>query len=197
LKNPYSNSDKLNIFLNLLKVKELNFIQKLKQGDEIAYQILYDKYYQWLCNYVFKLCENKKLSEDIVQDMLMKFYEKRRKITITGSLKNYLFTSCHNQFLQHLRKKKIKFDDLDTIKCEVIASSMNTQEYHQETKLKKLHQYIDELPPRCKEIFVKNKLEKTIYKDIAKDMDISVKTVENQMSKALKHLRKRANQFML
>jgi len=89
-------------------VIDLIFIQKLKQGDEIAYQILYDKYYQWLCNYVFKLCENKKLSEDIVQDMLMKFYENRLKITITGSLKNYLFTSCHNQFLQHLRKKKIK-----------------------------------------------------------------------------------------
>ncbi len=79
----------------------------------------------------------------------------------------------------------------------MIASAINIQENHKQTKLKKLHQYIDELPPRCKEIFVKNKLEKTIYKDIAEDMDISVKTVENQMSKALKHLRKRANQFML
>jgi RNA polymerase sigma-70 factor (ECF subfamily) len=181
----------------LLEVKDLIFIQKLKQGDEIAYQILYDKYYQWLCNYVFKLCENKKLSEDIVQDMLMKFYENRLKITITGSLKNYLFTSCHNQFLQHLRKNKIKFDDLDTIKSEVIASSMNTQENHKVTKLKKLHQYIDELPPRCKEIFIKNKLQKTIYKDIAEDMDISVKTVENQMSKAIKYLKNRADQFIL
>ena len=178
-------------------MKDSIFIQKLKKGDDVAYQMLYDKYYQWLCNYVFKLCENKKLSEDIVQDTLMKFYEKRSKITISSSLKNYLFTSCHNQFLQHLRKKKIKFDDLDTIKWEVIASSMNPQENHLEDNLKKLHQYIDELPPRCKEIFVKNKLEKTMYKDIAEDLNISIKTVENQMSKALKHLRKRANQFVL
>jgi RNA polymerase sigma-70 factor (ECF subfamily) len=74
---------------------------------------------------------------------------------------------------------------------------MNTQENHKVTKLKKLHQYIDELPPRCKEIFIKNKLQKTIYKDIAEDMDISVKTVENQMSKALKHLKNRADQFIL
>lgn len=174
-------------------MKETIFIQKLKQGDDTAYKILYKKYYQWLCNYVFKLCENKKLAEDIVQDMLMKFYVKRKKINIKTSLKNYLFASCHNQFLQHLRKKKIKYDDLDEIKWDVITSSMNPHENVKEDKLKQLHQLIDELPPRCKEIFIKSKLEETKYKDIAVEMDISVKTVENQMSKALKHLRKRAN----
>lgn len=58
-------------------MEESIFIKKLKQGDEIAYKILYTKYYQWLCNYIFKLCENKKISEDIVQDMLMNFYVKR------------------------------------------------------------------------------------------------------------------------
>jgi len=178
-------------------MKESILIQKLKQGDETAYQILYDKYYQWLCNYVFRLCENKKTSEDIVQDMLINFYEKRNKIDISNSLKNYLFTSCHNQFLQNLRKKKIKFDDLDSIKSEVIASSMNTQESNLKDNINKLHELIDELPPRCKETFIKNKLDETIYKDIAEDMDISVKTVENQMSKALRHLRKRANYFMI
>lgn len=169
------------------------FIKKLKKGDSAAYKILYEEYYQWLCNYVFKLCENKKLSEDLVQDMLIKFYVKRKKINITSSLKNYLFTSCHNQFLQHLRKKKIEYDYLDEIKWEAIASSMNPKEHPKEEKLKRLHQLIDELPPRCKEVFIKSKLEETKYKDIAAELDISVKTVENQMSKALKHLKKRAN----
>ena len=178
-------------------MKEDVLIQKLKNGDEIAYKMLYDKYYQCLCKYVFKLFENKKLSEDIVQDMLMKFYMKRRKINIKTSLKNYLFTSCHNQFLQHLRKKKIKFDDLDAIKWEVIACSVNPQEHIKENKLKQLHQLIDELPPRCKEIFLKSKLEQIKYKTIAEELNISIKTVENQMSKALKHLRKRANLFTL
>jgi len=177
----------------LLVMKESIFIQKLKQGDEIAYKILYTKYYQWLCNYIFKLCENKKISEDIVQDMLMNFYVKRQKIEVQTSLKNYLFTSCHNQFLQHLRKKKIKFDHLDEVKWEAIANSMNSQENHRENKLKKLHKLIDELPPRCRKIFIKSKLDKIKYKDIAEDMDISVKTVENQMSKALKYLRESAN----
>lgn len=168
------------------------FIKKLKHGDEVAYKMLYEKYYQWLCNYVFKLCENKKLSEDIVQDMFMKFYVKRKSINIKTSLKNYLFTSCHNEFLQHLRKKKIKFDDLDKIKWEVIANSMNPEENLKEEKVKQLHLLIDELPPRCKEIFLKCKLEQFKYKDIAEELDISVKTVENQMSKALKHLKKRS-----
>lgn len=178
-------------------MEERLFIEKLKQGNEIAYKILYDKYYEWLCNYIFKLCENKKLSEDIVQDMLMKFYLNRHKINITTSLKNYLFTACHNQFLQHLRKKKMKFDDLDAIKWEVLAVSANSQSEQQADQFKKLNALIDELPPRCKEIFLKNKFEKITYKDIAAELNISVKTVENQMSKALKHLRKRANTFTL
>lgn len=177
-------------------MQEYTFIQKLKNGDDVAYKILYEKYYQWLCKYVFKLCENRKLSEDIVQEMMIKFYVKRKKINIKSSLKNYLFTSCHNQFLEHLRKKKIKFDDLDAIKWEVIASSVNPQEHLKEDKLMKLHQLIDELPPRCKEIFLKSKLEQIKYKDIAAELDISIKTVENQMSKALKHLRKHANLFI-
>ena len=176
---------------------EDKLINKLKEGEDTAYQILYDTYYSWLCNYIFKLCQNRKISEDIVQESFLNLYLKRHKIEITSSLQNYLFRCCHNQFLQHLRKQKIKFDILDEMKWETIAESMDSSKQEKEDKLKQLHQLIDELPPRCKEIFVKNKLEKIKYKDIAAEMDISIKTVENQMSKALKHLRKHANLFLL
>lgn len=178
-------------------MKEQKLIKKLKKGDELAYKVLYDTYYSWLCNYIFKLCQNRKLSEDIVQDSLLNLYIKRKSINISSSLQHYLFRCCHNQFLQHLRKQKIKFDILDEIKWEAIAESMDTSKHQKEEKLRQLHQLIDELPPRCKEIFVKNKLEKIKYKDIATELDISVKTVENQMSKALHFLRSHANMFLL
>lgn len=172
-------------------------IKNLKNGDEYAYKILYENYYSWLCNYTFKFCQNRKLSEDIVQDTLFKIYKKRKKIDITSSLKNYLFRSCHNQFLEHLRKQKIKFDVLDEIKWEAIADSMDDSKAKKEEKLEKLHEFIDELPPRCKEIFVKHKLQKVKYKDIAIELGISVKTVENQMSKALHFLKNRANILLI
>lgn len=177
-------------------MNEKSFADKLKQGDEIAYKTLYNNYYEGLCSYVFKLCENKKLSEDIVQEMLLNFFKNRKKINISTSVKSYLFTSARNQFLQHLRKNKIKFDELDTLKWEVISRSANSEVEYNEENSQRLHQYIEELPPRCKEIFIKNKLEEIKYKDIAVELNISIKTVENQMSKALAYLRKRANTLL-
>ena len=169
-----------------------NFIKSLKSGDELAYKKLYDDYYVWLCNYIYKLSNNRKLSEDIVQDTFLKFYKKRKKISIHYNLKNYLFKASYHQFLQHLRKNKVKYDILDTIKWEAIADTYDEQEEVKYEKIDHIYKLIDELPPKCREVFIKSKLDKLKYKEIASDMEISVKTVENHISKALKFLRSKA-----
>jgi RNA polymerase sigma-70 factor (ECF subfamily) len=175
---------------------EKSLIKNLRKGKPKAYQYLFSEYYDWLCNYVFNLCNNRKLSEDIVQDALVNLWEKRERILITTSLKNYLFKTCHNQFLQHIRKEKIQFDSLDKIKWDIITEVAFEDDLY-EYKMKKLNKLIDQLPPRCKEIFIQNKLEKKKYKEIALEMGISIKTVENQMSKALHFLRANATMFLL
>lgn len=178
-------------------MKEKELLEKLRIGDATAYKYLFDEYYNWLCNYVYNLCNDRSLSEDIVQDAIVNFWNKRERLLVTVSLKNYLFRTCHNQFLQYIRTKKIEFDFLDTIRWESIAEIYTEDEKIKEDRLDKLKLLIDELPPRCKEIFVKNKLEKRKYKEIAFDMNISIKTVENQMSKALHFLKENASYFML
>ncbi|MFD2588904.1 RNA polymerase sigma factor [Croceitalea marina] len=170
-------------------------IEKLRKGKPTAYKYLFSEYYQWLCNYIYNLSGNRSLSEDIVQEALISFWEKRERIIITTSLKSYLFKTCHNQFLQHLRTQKIKFDELDKIKWEALTEAAVEEET--EFKLAKLNILIDQLPPRCKEIFIQSKLEKKKYKEIALDLGISVKTVENQMSKALHFLKTNATLFLL
>ncbi len=177
-------------------MNEQKLIKKLRKGKAKAYQYLFSEYYDWLCNYVFNLCNNRSLSEDIVQDTLVGFWEKRKRILITTSLKNYLFKTCHNQFLQHIRNQKIQYDTLDKIRWDVISEATLEDDLYNH-KMEKLNKLIDQLPPRCKEIFVQNKLEKKKYKEIALDMGISIKTVENQMSKALHFLRANATTFLL
>ena len=172
-------------------------LKKLRKGDTAAYKHLFSTYYTYLCNYVLKLCNDPSLAEDIVQETMINFWEKRDAILITTSLKSYLFRSCHNQFLQHIRKQKIKFDFLDNIRWEVIASAQNEDTSARDRDLKKLNDLIDKLPPRCKEVFIKNKIQKKKYKEIAVDMGISIKTVENQMSKALHFLKEKANSFLI
>ncbi|RKN83450.1 RNA polymerase sigma factor [Ulvibacterium marinum] len=175
---------------------EQKLIKRLQKGYEEAYRFLFSEYYDWLCNYVYNLCENRSLAEDIVQDAMVNFWKKRKSIIITTSLKNYLFRTCHNQFLQHIRRQKIQFDSLDKIRWDVI-SEVTLEEDLYDFKMEKLNKLINQLPPRCKEIFVQNKLEKKKYREIAMDMGISVKTVENQMSKALHFLKTNATTFML
>lgn len=131
----------------------------------------------------------------------------RRPSSVFGKKENGLLsviplkTTCSvlatTNFLQHLRKKKLEFDFLDQIRWEVLAEVHNGPENRKEAKLQKLHHLIDQLPPRCREVFVKSKLEKRKYKEIAVDMGISIKTVENQMSKALHFLRENATGFLL
>lgn len=177
-------------------MNEQKLIRKLRKGKAKAYQYLFSEYYDWLCNYVFNLCNDRSLSEDIVQEALIGFWEKRRRILITTSLKNYLFKTCHNQFLQHIRDEKFQYDTLDKIRWDVIAETTLEEDLY-DYKLDKLNKLIEQLPPRCKEIFIQNKLEKKKYKEIAFDMGISIKTVENQMSKALHFLRANAHNFFL
>lgn len=171
-------------------------IKRLLKGKADAYQYLFSEYYDWLCNYVFILCNDRTLSEDIVQEVIIHFWEKRKTIIITSSLKNYLFKSCHNQFLQHVRREKMQFDSLDRIRWDVIAEVTLEEELY-DFRMEKLTSLINQLPPRCKEIFIQNKLEKKKYKEIAIDMGISIKTVENQMSKALNFMKVNATLFLL
>jgi len=177
-------------------MNEEKLIKKLRNGKATAYQYLFSEYYDWLCNYTFKLCSDHSLAEDIVQEALVGFWEKRKVIVITTSLKNYLFRTCHNQFLQYVRSQKINYDSLDKIRWDVISEATLENDSY-DFRMEKLNRLIDQLPPRCKEIFIQNKFEKKKYKEIALDMGLSVKTVENQMSKALHFLKANVTTFIL
>lgn len=179
-----------------MKMTDKELKKGLRDGEEIAYKALFFKYYDWLCNYIYKLNDDYALSEDIVQDIIIKLWENRNTIVIQSSLKNYLFKSCHNQFLQHVRKEKIKLDFLDSLRWDILYEIYSEEDVTQ-TKINKLHELINELPPRCKDVFMKSKFEKKKYREIAEDMNISIKTVENQMSKALNYLREHAVTLLL
>lgn len=181
-------------------MKEKLLIAKLKSGDLDAYEYLFHEYYDWLCNYIFKLSGDRSQSKDVVQETLVRLWEKKQEITIKGPLKGYLFKSCHNQFLQQIRKEKKQPDLLDKIRWDTIYNTYFEQkgeDVHMKSAMLKLDELIDKLPPKCKEIFIKNKLERRKYREIAEDMGISVKTVENQMSKALRIIRENASMLLL
>ena len=164
-------------------------ITGLTQGDEKSYGLLFDLYYEWLCNYVYKLSHDSTLSEDLVQNVMLRLWEKRSSLKISSSLKNYLFRSCHNEFLMHLRTQKKEHDILDEIKWQTLFDIHDEKEDQREADWNKLEKMLDQLPQKCKEVFKLSRIEQKKHKEIAEILGISTKTVESHISKALRFLK--------
>lgn len=130
------------------------------------------------------------MAQDIVQDVFTKLWDKRENVTIDTNEKSYLFQAVKNRSLEMLRKRK---NDVEVSKADYNNINFGNSGIEEEAKnymLKEfLYKSIRQLPPKCQEIFVMNKVNGLTYNEIALDLDISVKTVENQIGKAYRKLR--------
>ena len=162
---------------------------KIREGDERAFQALFRKYYGALCSFANQVLNNKELSEETVQDVFVKMWEKRQVITIETSVKNYFFRSVRNHCLNQLQHEKIKKQYAGRI-LEAARQEIDPEEYFIEVDLiRRIDESIGSLPPKRREIFRLSREQGMKYKEIAEELNISVKTVEAQMGLALKHLR--------
>lgn len=182
-----------------LKQDDAELLTWLKQSNQKVIQILFDTYYASLCKTVNRIVHNTITTEDIVQDVFLKIWQKRNDLNIQISLKAYLHKMAINAALSHLRKKynTSSIDDASPQQMkkhafkEVATQNMEFKELEMQ-----VNDAINELPPKCREVFILSRYEELSYKEIAQEMGISPKTVENQMSKALKHLRKKLAPYL-
>ncbi|SEL84718.1 RNA polymerase sigma-70 factor, ECF subfamily [Aquimarina amphilecti] len=175
---------------------EKSLIKGLRDGNQKSYKILFDQYYNWLCNYVYKLSKNNALSEDLVQNVFLRLWEKKSTLHITSSLRNYLFRSCHNEYLMHLRQQKKEIDLLDELKWKALFQLYQENEkLQQEEDWLKIEKAIAKLPRKCQEVFKLSRLEQKKHKEIAEILGISTKTVEIHITKALRFLKTNVSGF--
>ncbi len=137
------------------------------------------------------------MAKEIVHEAFLKLWEKRKEVDTSKSVKSYLYTTVYNRSLNYIRDNK-KFDKTEG-KTELLERSEDWDQTNHmiaaEIELK-IVQTLDSLPEKCKQIFVMSRYEELKYREIADKLDISVKTVETQMSKALKALRKNLAEYM-
>ncbi|TRZ41875.1 RNA polymerase sigma factor [Robertkochia solimangrovi] len=171
-------------------------VEALRNGDVNAYKYLIDRYHHRLCAYATGILRNAGNSEDIVQNVFLRLWRKRDKIQVESSLNSYLYKSVFNECMD-FKKKSSTVNEVDEEHVKIIQTV--TFELVEEHEFKNLMTQVDEaidsLPDKCKEIFVLSKKEGLTNQEIAEYLKISIKTVEGQMSKALRQLRKvlRAN----
>ncbi|WP_232758565.1 RNA polymerase sigma factor [Flavobacterium sp. ALD4] len=172
---------------------EVALISRLKEGNEKAYNELYQLYYSDLCNYASNLCGNDDLAEDIVQHTMIKIWKKGLDLNVNTSLKGYLLKSIYNHFIDIQRKTKKETNKLERLKQEGLLDFVEFSIEEIENTYRRIDLEIENLPKQCREVFLLGKKEGLKYKEIAIKLNISVKTVERHMSIALKKLRKKLN----
>lgn len=147
---------------------------------------LFCELYQPLCNHAYKYLNDRAESEDVVQELMIKIWETRKDLLSDKSLKYYLYIAVKNRCISILRKK-IYTLDIDEISTDIIEEVPETKPLMDANLL--IENAFKGISPKCLEIFKLSRLEKLSYKQIAIKLEISVKTVENQMGKAIKHIR--------
>jgi len=175
--------------------EEKLLFERIKKSDEKAFETLFHTYYGYLCLYATKIIRDDSAAEEIVQDFFVKLWEKREQLFIETSLKNYLFRSIKNLCINYIQHNKTKLRHAQIVLSGVENNFSDEYNYSEIDISIKIEESINSLPEKRKEIFRLSRQEGLKYHEIAKKLNISVKTVETQMSLAIKTLRDKLKNY--
>jgi len=168
--------------------------KEIKDGNIQAFETLFRSYYEPLCRYAYQLVENMDTAEEIVQDLFYVLWKERQNLQIFTSVNGYLYRSVKNKSLQHLEQEKVRNDYRKMYTENAILETSTPQEDLEYIELEQqIQEILGRLPERRQKIFRMNRMEGKKYHEIARELHISVKTVEVEMSKALRELRNKYN----
>ncbi len=169
--------------------------EDLKTGDVDAYERIFKEYYRPLVVFAMKYINNVETAKEIVQDFFVKLYEKRHTVIIDTSLKSYLYKSVYNACLNYISQNEMRnrhFKNM-ALRTEdsVIDDHVTTVELQN-----RIYECIESMPEQCKRIFKMNRFDGLKNEQIAQKLNLSKRTVETQISKALRILRKKLNDYV-
>lgn len=167
--------------------EELNTFEAIRHDSQQAFEILFRAFFRPLTAYAFRIVRDLPAAENIVQDVFLKLWQNRHEVIITTSIEHYLFRSVRNHSLNHLDKVKVRSEYL---RKELECENDDYQSYFPEIGLlTKIEKAIGALPEKRQAIFRLAREEGLKYREIADKLNLSIKTVEAQMTLALKQLR--------
>lgn len=171
--------------LNKLSNQQLQDL--LRQGHEDAFNEIYNRYWDVLYTYAFRIYTEEKICEDIIQEVFIRLWEKATSIDILN-IEAYLFKAIKYRIASHIRDLKYTSIHIDTLQnIAVSTASENNLEYEEFEKL--VFFQIDQLTPKCKKVFVLSRFELLSNSEISQTLKISIRTVEKHISDALKKLK--------
>jgi len=161
-------------------------IEAIGRGDYVSYNKLFERYYARLCQYVYSLLMDKSDAEDVVQELFLKIWKNREKIEIIENVSGYLYRMAKHLALNQLRSK-VYFNNLSESKDQ-----LSYEENRVEIEEFRIAVYdcIDRLPDRSREVLLLHRIKGLKQKEISEKLQISVKTIKNQIWSSLQKLKR-------
>jgi len=175
---------------------EVQLVFRIKNGDVVAFKELFYGYCQPLIRFALRFIREVDSAEDLVQEVFFKVWSNRQQLDPKLSIKSYLYTAVRNLALNQIRHQQV---------IQKAHEKLQHSPYHPPTPEELLDanqielavmQTIDELPEKCRLIFTMSRFDNLTYAEIADILELSIKTIETQMGRALQHLRKKLNHLL-
>ncbi|MCC5927352.1 MAG: RNA polymerase sigma-70 factor [Bacteroidetes bacterium] len=171
------------------KQDESSLVLAVNNGDKEAFAQIYRVNFLSLCEFAYYMTHDAEVAKELVQDMFLAIWEQRESWSPSGSIRSYLYRATKNRSLDYLKHQKVvrkwenrsilnqidTSEDEDLLSSQQLASAINKE--------------VNQLPPKCRIIFLMSRQQGLTYKEIAEIQGVSVKTVETQIGRALKKLR--------
>lgn len=166
--------------------KEL--LEQVALSNSEAFRVLHDKYSSKMFLYAFSILKNKHVCEDIIQNIFIAFWTKRKTVRI-NNIKSYLFRAVKYQIFNYFRDQKISNEDVSRLNIIDVSISASKNMEYEELELAIYNSFL-KLPKRCKEIFELSRYQNKSNKEISEELEISIQAVKNQISKAISSIKK-------
>lgn len=172
---------------------------KHKPLDRSMFEQIFKSHFEYLCNFALQYVEDLDAAQEICQKVFINLWERRSAIDANQSIKSYLFTAVRNKCLNHIRDNKKYRSRILDLDCGDIELEFNDTPLFSDTdELKNIiENALSELPEKCRMVFEMSRFQQMKYREIAEELDISQKTVEAHMSKAIKFLRNELKDYSL
>lgn len=166
-------------------------IQRIKEGNVAAFKEFFNYYQPRIVHYIYCYVHNKSVAEDIAQDTFFEFWKARGRIDTALSPKSFLYKIARNKSLNYLTRlhHTVAIDDEEEY-LSLNSGNNITEKIDTDALIKKIEKAINNLPPRCRSVFILSRYNELSYNEIADALNISLQTVKNQINKALSILRK-------
>jgi RNA polymerase sigma-70 factor (ECF subfamily) len=178
-------------------IKEETLIQRLINGEQTAFELLFRFYYPGLVTFASQIVLDTDEAEEIVQEFFVKLWTGRKEIKKSETLKSYFFTSVKNRALNVLKKEKISEKVREELREMIETDRLYQPDLFVESELQaRIKSAFEKLPPRANEVFTLSRFKGFSNDEIANQLNISKRTVETQISNALKILREELKDYM-